>query len=222
MTQHPLDDSIESHLMLDALRRSRTDLSDASEHDLGEYLRAQPEDALKRLAENVKGIYHELAWAEHYNATHSGSYAEVFESTNHAGSDVLIRDSISNEPLDEIQLKAVDSTGHVYEHIHRYPNVPVAATDEVADRMADEGVIRSGYSNESLRTTTHDDLNAIHDHTILNRAGDVALLSLGISSTRDFVEMLRGERAFPDAVMNTASKVTTVAATTALTAFLFS
>ena len=222
MTQHPLDDSIESHLMLDALRRSATDLSGASEHDLGEYLRAQPEEALKRLAENVKGIYHELAWAEHYNATHSGSYAEVFESTNHPGSDVLIRDSTSHEPLDEIQLKAVDSTGHVYEHIHRYPDIPVAATDEVADRMADEGVIRSGYSNESLRATTHDDLSAIHDHTILNRAGDAALLSLGISSTCDFVEMLRGEKAFPDAVMNTASKVATVTATTALTALLFS
>lgn len=222
MTQHPLDDSIESHLMLDALRRSRTDLSSASEHDLGEYLRAQPQETLKRVAENVKGIYHELAWAEHYNATHSGSYAEVFESTNHPGSDVMIRDAISHEPLDEIQLKAVDSTGHVYEHIHRYPDIPVAATDEIADRMVDENVIRSGYSNESLRATTYDDLNAIHDHTIANRASDAALLSLGISSARDFVQMLRGEKAFPDAVMNTASKVATVAATTALTALLFS
>lgn len=61
MTQHPLDDSIESHLMLDAFRRSRADLVAASEHDLGEYLRAQPEEALKSVAENVKGIYHELA-----------------------------------------------------------------------------------------------------------------------------------------------------------------
>jgi hypothetical protein len=56
----------------------------------------------------------------------------------------------------------------------------------------------------------------------LNRAGDAALLSLGISSTSDFVEMLRGNKAFPDAVINTVSKVTTVAATTALTALLFS
>ena len=222
MTRHPLDDSTESHLMLDALRRSATSLSGASEDELGDYLRAQPEGSLKRIAENVKGIYHELAWAEHYNATHSDSYAEVFESTNHPGSDVLIRDSVSHESWGEIQLKAVDSTGHVYEHIHRYPDIPVAATDEVANQMAGEGVIRSGYSNASLGATTHVDLNAIHDHTILNRAYEAATLSLGISSTRDFVAMLQGDKAFPEAVMNTASKVATVAATTALTALLFS
>lgn len=92
---------------------------------------------------------------------------------------MLIRDSTSHTLLDEVQLKAVDSNGHVYEHIHRYPDIHVRATDEVADRMAAEGVIRSGYSNASLRATTQDELTAIHDHTILNRAGDSALLLLG-------------------------------------------
>ena len=222
MSRHPLDDSVESHLMLEALRRSRSDLSDASEHDLGEYLRSLSPDQLKHAAENVKGIYHELAWAEHYNATHSGSYAEVFGSTNHLGSDVLIRNSITHEPLSEIQLKAVNSSGHVYEHIHRYPHIPVAATDEVAGSMADAGVMRSGFSNETLRATTHDDLDAIHDHTVINRAEHAALLALGVGSTRDFIAMLQGKKAFPEAVINTASTVGTVAATTAVTAFLFS
>jgi hypothetical protein len=77
MTQHPLDDSIESHLMLDALRRSRTDLSGASEHDLGVYLRAQSEESLKPGRERQRYLSR-AGGAEHYNATHSGSYGRVF------------------------------------------------------------------------------------------------------------------------------------------------
>lgn len=221
MTRHALDDSVESQLVLAALRRYKSDLSDATEAELGDYLRELPESSLKPVAESVKGIYHEFLWVEKYNATHTTSYAEIFPDTNHPGADIMVRDSNTHAVLQELQLKAVGTNAPIAEHMERYPDVPVAATDEVAGRMADDGVIHSGFSNESLREKMHGDFAAIHEHTVSNRAADAALLSLGIASSQELFEMLRGERRFPDAVLNAALKTGTAAGSTALTAFLF-
>lgn len=221
MTRHALDDSMESQLVLSALRRFKSELSGASEYELGDYLRQLPESSLKPVAESVKGIYHELLWVERYNATHTSTYAEVFPDTNHPGADVMVRDVKTHAVVQELQLKAVGTNAPVAEHIERYPDVPVAATDEVADRMADDGVIHSGFANESLREKMHSDFAAIHEHTILNRTADAALLSLGIASSQELFQMMRGERKFPDAVLNAATKTGVAAGSTALTAFLF-
>ncbi|MDM0116599.1 hypothetical protein QTI66_31120 [Variovorax sp. J22R133] len=47
-------------------------------------------------------------------------------------------------------------------------------------------------------------------------------IALGIASTTELVQLLRGERPFPTAVLNVATKVATAAGATAVTAFLFS
>lgn len=221
MTRDALDDSVESQLVLAALRRYKSDLLDATEAELGDYLRELPESSLKPVAESVKGIYHELLWVEKYNATHTSSYAEIFPDTNHPGADIMVRDSKTHAALQELQLKAVGTNAPIAAHMERYPDVPVAATDEVAGRMADDGVIHSGFSNESLRVKMHGDFAAIHEHTVSNRAADAALLTLGIASSQELFEMLRGERRFPDAVLNAALKTGTAAGSTVLTAFLF-
>ena len=221
MTRHALDDSVESQLVLAALRRFKSDLSGASEGELGDYLRELPESSLRPVAESVKGIYHELLWVEKYNATHTSTYAEIFPDTNHPGADVMVRDAKTHAVMQELQLKAVGTNAPIAEHMERYPDVPVAATDEVARRMADDGLIHSGFANESLREKMHSDFAAIHEHTVSNRAADAALLSLGIASSQELFEMLRGERQFPDAVLNAALKAGAAAGSTALTAFLF-
>ena len=181
-----------------------------------------PDSSLKPVAESVKGIYHELLWVDKYNATHTGSYAEVFPETNHAGADIMVRDMNTHAVIQELQLKAVGTSAPVVEHFERYPDVPVAATDEVADRMAGDGVIHSGFANETLRRKMHGDFAAMHEHTVSNRAADAALLSLGIASSAEFLQMLRGERKFPDAVLNATTKAAVAAGSTALTALLFS
>ena len=222
MTRHPLDDSLESGLMLEALRRSTTRLASASEDELGDYLREHDEESLKKIAVNVKGIYHELAWVEHYNATHTGTTANVFEETNHPGADVEIRDSSSHEVIAEIQLKAVNTASHVHEALRRFPDTPVYATDETASAMGSEHVTSSGFSNDTISSTTDQDLTAVHDHTVANRAGQAGFLAFGVGSTREFLAMLQGKKAFPDAVLKTGTTVATVTVTTALTALLFS
>ena len=221
MTRHALDDSVESQLVLAALRRFKTELAGASEEELGDYLRDLPDSSLKPVAESVKGIYHELLWVDKYNATHTGSYAEVFPETNHPGADIMVRDIDTHAVIQELQLKAVGTNAPVAEHFERYPDVPVAATDEVADRMAGDGVIHSGFANETLREKMHGDFAAMHEHTVSNRAADAALFSLGIASSTEFLQMLRGERKFPDAVLNATIKAGVAAGSTALTALLF-
>ena len=59
LTRSIVDESPESQLVLDALRRSDRDLTNASEAELSNYLDSYDAEQLKGIANNVKGIYHE-------------------------------------------------------------------------------------------------------------------------------------------------------------------
>ena len=221
LTREPIDDTTESRLVLDALRRSTLDLHDASQERLGDYLRSQSPEGLRGVAANVKGIYHELWYVEQYNATHEDTFARIIEATNHPGSDVEIVDADTGQVLREIQLKAVESSAAVNVHFERYPQTDVLATDEVAARIHDSRVDASGIANTKLEGDVVSRLDGLRDDTIATRAADSALLGLGIASAAELMQMLRGERRFPEAVMNTAAKVGVAAGATALTAMLF-
>lgn len=221
LTRSALDDSTESRLVLEALRRSTTELNNASDEDLGAYLRSLSPLGLQGMASNVKGIYHELWYVERYNATHEDTIARLHQATNYPGSDVQICDADTGQVVREVQLKAVGTNEAVQEHLRRYPHIDVAVTDEVAVKIDDGRVTTSGFSNDRLHEDSYTRLQGLREHTIEERSGQSALFALGITSTSELVQMLRGERAFPEAVMNTASKVVTAAGATALTAFLF-
>lgn len=221
LTRCALDDSTQSRLVLEALRRSTTELNNASDEDLGDYLRSLSPNGLQGMASNVKGIYHELWFVERYNATHDETIARLHEATNYPGSDVQICNADTGQVVREVQLKAVGTSEAVQEHLRRYPNIDVAVTDEVAVKIDDERVATSGFSNDRLDEDSYTRLHGLREHTIEERSGQSALIAVGITSTAELVQMLRGERAFPEAVMNTASKVVTAAGATALTAFLF-
>ena len=221
LTRKPLDDSTESRLVLDALRRSSTELHDASQEKLGDYLRAKSHEELRGVASNVKGIYHELWYVEQYNANNHETYARVFGDTNHPGADVQIVDVDTGEVKREIQLKAVESSSAVHGHFERYPDIWIVATNEVAAKIDDPRVDGSGVANEQLVDDVDSGIDAVRDHSVSARAGDTALFALGIASTAELMQMLRGELSFPEAIMNTAAKAGVAASATALTALLF-
>ncbi|MNZ12501.1 hypothetical protein D3C78_293770 [compost metagenome] len=221
LSQSAVGAELESQLVLDALRRSSNALADASEAELGEYLRDLSPEALKGLAANVKGIYHELLYVHNYNTTHSDTYAEVFGATNHPGADIQIRDAESGEIVEQIQLKAVMEAAKVEVHLDKYPDISVLATNEVADKFTDARVGSSGHDNETLQARVDEDLAAVADNSIGDRAGDAALLAAGIASTRELLEMLRGERDFPDAAANALKGAGVAGAATVLAAYLF-
>jgi hypothetical protein len=211
---------MESQLVLDALRRSDTDLTDASEAEISEYLSNYSSDQLKGIANNVKGIYHELLFVEDYNATHTDSYAELFGATNHPGSDIRIRDRESEEILQEIQLKATDSADYVQQHVERYPDIEVRVTEEAAAKL--EHVESSGVSNEEITYQISEDFDILADNTIADQMIESAGLLGVIAAGRETIEVLQGRKSARESTRSVVEAATASAAATGIAAFLFS
>ena len=221
LSRQALDGSVESEMVASALRRSASRLHEATESELTDYLREMTDSQRSAVASNVKGIYHELFFVRQYNEDHTDTFARLYESTNHPGADAQILDSYTGEVLRVVQLKAVSSLNSVYTHLDRYPDIPVQVTDEVASKFDHAQVTPSGFSNDTLTAKVHADLDSLTDHTVLHRAEDTALMSIGISSAQEVIQMMRGERQFPEAVLKTASRVGVAAGATAMAALLF-
>ena len=220
-TQTALDGSLESQLVLDALRRSNLALVDATENELGEYLRNFPTESLRGLSANIKGIYHELLYVHNYNSSNEETRAQVFGSTNNAGADVQIVDIQTGTVIEEFQLKAVSGTASVYGHLKSNPDIEVLVTSEVAKKLDDDRVSDSGLSNEELTTRVGADLQSMIGNSDLDRTLESAFMAAGISSIRDLATMIEGKRTFPDVVTNALKAATPAAGATALTAYLF-
>lgn len=165
-------DTVEEQLVIEALRRSKAELSDASLADLGSYVSSFDSAELKGLANNVKGIYHELRFVQQFNNENPLFIAELHPATNHPGSDVVIRHFDSGEVAQEAQLKATESNTYILEHFEKYRDVPVIATVEVAEEM--EGVESSGMSDLSLETDVRDGFSQLEDFGPFSEAVDAA------------------------------------------------
>lgn len=220
LSRTAVDNSVESQMVLDALRRSSKTLTGASEAELSDYLDSYDDSQLKGIANNIKGIYHEELWVHQYNDTHIDSYAEMYGATNHAGADVQIKDFDTDDVVSNIQLKATSSVAYVNQHIERYPDIEVHVTNETAERMT--GVHASGISNTEITEKVDADLSAMADNTLSDRVIHSAEWSAAIAGGHDIIAMLRGQKDFPQAVTDTVKRVGSAGAATAITAYLFS
>lgn len=138
--------TVEEQLVLDALRRSAARLNEASVEELAVYVEGLSPEQLRGVASNVKGIYHELIFVHAENFDADGVDARVFEATNHPGADVEFL--VDGNVIHSVQLKAVASPETVFEHLARYPNIEVFATNEVAALVPN--ITSSGFSNVNL------------------------------------------------------------------------
>jgi len=219
LTRTAVDGSVESQLVLKALRRSDSHLAHASEAELSSYLSRYDAVQLKGIANNVKGIYHEELWVQHYNETHKYTYAQMFEKTNHPGADVQIIDKKSRSVVEEIQLKATDNTGHINEHLEKYRNIEIRVTAESADQL--HGVKWSGFENADITGKVNQDLDSVADNTLGARVFHSAEFSTAFATGHGLIEMLRGETAFPQAVEDVVRRIGTASAATLIAAYLF-
>lgn len=220
LTRSAVSDDPESQMVLFALRRSSSNLAAASESQLSDYLHEFDPDQLKGVAVNVKGIYHEVLWVYQYNEAHTGSFAGIYRETNHPGADVHIRDTSSGDLIAEYQLKATDSSAYVRQHFARYPDIEVLVTEETALRM--DGVQSSGINHAEIRDRIDIDLQALADNTLMQRVQDGASYATLAAGGRGLIDMLRGTKAFPQAVAETAQNAGVATAATTIAAFLFS
>jgi len=137
--------SADEQLVIEALRRSSGALATMPLAEMGAYIRDMDQASLRGLANNVKGIYHELKYIARENADGDGATAHLFPATNHPGADVVVS---SDGIAIGYQLKATDSIAPIREHLERYPDIPVLVTEEVAAEVA--AVKSSGFSNVEL------------------------------------------------------------------------
>ncbi len=148
----------DQELVLEALRRSRNDLENASDEGLIEYASSLSETQLDGAINNVKGIYHELLFVADENSDGDIYSAALFEATNHPGADVLITNELTGE-TQAIQLKATQYRSYIREHKERYAEFEVFATEEVAG----DGVGSTSYTNEQVTGDTETTMSMLRD-----------------------------------------------------------
>ncbi|MGH1454101.1 MAG: hypothetical protein ACRBBV_13115 [Paracoccaceae bacterium] len=133
--------------VLEALRRSNNELTNATDEELAAYIQSMEPVQLSGLTNNIKGIYHELLFQHEENSDGDQYIIEIFDATNHAGSDVRIINTVTDE-VKEVQLKATKYVSYVREHNEKYENIEVFATEEVARTSGD--LTSTGFSNSEL------------------------------------------------------------------------
>ena len=220
ITNTVLYGSSEELFVIEALRRSKGSLHDASEADLAAYLDSLSPEQMRGVANNVKGIYHEMRWVEEYNSSHSDSYAVMHESATHQGSDVQIFSKETGDLLEEYQLKSTDSASYVREHLERYPDIDVLATNEASSVV--DGVESSGFSNADNAANVGGVFDEVADNTLSDRVTESAELAGLVSAGREALAVLNGEAVIGEAGKRTLGTVVQAATATGITAFLFS
>lgn len=155
LEHHMLDafDTPESQNILEAIRRSTVDLNDdASIDEIADYIQKFDETQIDGLVNNIKGIYHEIQFVYDENNDGNSISAELFEETNHEGSDVILIDTETVE-REYVQLKATDDVAYVQEALEKNPHIRVISTEELAQKLDIES---SGMSNEELTKKVED------------------------------------------------------------------
>lgn len=181
--------SDDQQLVLQALRRSNNSLADASDLDLSKYVQSLSVKQIAGLKNNVKGIYHELAFQRRENLDGDEYIVELFHETNHAGADVRIINVETGE-VSEVQLKATNYASYVRKHNEKYENIDVFTTSEVAAGSSEWS--SSEFSNEGLTADTTSTLNILDqgaDANIAESMGVAAMVTLAANAK----SMLKGE-----------------------------
>lgn len=186
----------EEALVLDALRRSRGDLDEASDADLAAYLAGLEPDQLRGVVSNVKGIYHELLFKAAEDGDGDHVTVVLPEATNHPGFDMEF--VVDGGAIGAVQLKAVTSPAYIYEHLARYPGIDILATEEVAAMV--EGVSSSGFSNAELEAEVRETFAILPGDSVPQEMVEAVGTSILVSAAFAARGVLRAGRVEPRAL----------------------
>ncbi|WP_200235739.1 hypothetical protein [Thiohalocapsa halophila] len=218
--QNVVANTVEEQLVLEAIRRSNTELRDASITELGNYVRGLSDEQLRGLANNIKGIYHELLFLREYNSSHIDTQAELHESTSHPGSDIIIRDSETSEIVRRLQLKATDNDYYAAHGADRDPLIERVVTNEAANPTAN--VAPSGYWNSELEDDVTQQCDQLEQVSAIGQVGigmETGGIVSGFLRAKDWAN---GRDTPGEAIKKFTADTAIAAGTTAFVAFLFS
>lgn len=124
----------DDELVLQALRRAVPDTQTMSLDDIQDYLQEFDEDQLVGLANNVKGILHEIQFVQIENEDGDEVSAALFTDTNHPDTDVILTNEETGETI-AVQLKATNSESYVNDWIENHEDGEILVTEEIAEKM---------------------------------------------------------------------------------------
>lgn len=214
----PLYFSADEQLVVEALRRSSNALQGMPLGEMGDYLSSMDERALRGLASNVKGIYHELQFVRRENLDGDGITARLHPETNHPGADVVL--SRDGKDFAELQLKATDNSALVDRHMERYPDIPVAATEDVASSMP--GVQSSGFSDALLESDVREALGDVSDQAQAAQVEEATVVSGLLAATIHAADVLAGKATAREATSRALRDIGVAVTSTLLVDLLFS
>ncbi len=161
----------EQGLVLDALRRSKSDLNHASVEELSDYLKGLNPEGLTGMTANVKGIFHEMLFQQAEQNRLPGQIVQLKENLNYPGADIEYY--LDNGLIKEVQLKATASPLAVYNHLESYPEIDILVTEETAAIFQGiDGVGCSGFSNAWLQQEVTERLYDLKNQGILTDISD--------------------------------------------------
>lgn len=146
--------------LVDAIRVTNPSLAD-------EHLFSLSGDELRGAVSTAKGKYFEYLVAARLNAGEQvgpvilpdGYHAVLADSLNQPGWDMRIVGP-DGATADYLQLKATDSAGYIQEALHRYPDIEILATHEVAHSGL---VLDSGITENDLHDQVASAIDVIDD-----------------------------------------------------------
>lgn len=205
-------------LVLESLQRANPVLKEMSISEIGNYLAGMPEESIRGLANNVKGIYHELQYIKNENTDGDDVFASIFPSTNHPGADVILqKDGVD---IAELQLKATDNISYIEEHFVRYPEIPILVTSEISE--TNPYIPTTGISNEELEENVSSTFGDIAEQGTVSQLEDAAMMSGIISAAIHAENVLKGNTTAKAASFETLKDVGAAVSATTLIDILFS
>jgi len=143
---------IDSSEVFEAVRRGYNELEVASNTEILDYFSTIDDGSVAGHVSHIKGILFEQEYVD-LLAT-QGVEAQVFEATNHPVSDIAIMEG--DTIVQEIQLKATDSSSYISATIEENPDVAIVATSEVAGGFDGDMVTNSGIEDAALEQAVTD------------------------------------------------------------------
>ncbi|MCK0179685.1 hypothetical protein MWU50_10310 [Flavobacteriaceae bacterium S0862] len=183
-------------LVLQALKRAVPDLQEKNLDEIQEYLQGFNEDQLVGLANNVKGVLHEIQFVKIENEDGDEITAALFTDTNHPDTDVILTNESSGETI-TLQLKATDSDSYVNNWISNHEDGDILVTEEIAEKM---GLESTEISNEGLTADVSEFCNKLinldDNDSLWDYMPELPAISIAIAGYYLFSEYNKGKISF--------------------------
>ena len=138
--------------IVEAIRRSRADLRNATIEEIRQYVASLEEHQIPGFVNNIKGIAHELYFVEAENEDGDPVHAYLLEHTNRPDFDVVLADTSTGE-IRFVQLKATDDAGYVRQALKELGPERIVVTEELAEQL---GLESSGIEDRKLEADVHE------------------------------------------------------------------